>query len=106
MDDTHLSRGTEVINFTLGSLEKATILAGNGKDLFLLLCDRFTTEFYGGPGSDTMTVKEIEGATLLDGGEDGDSYEVDFGMLAAALTIDDTGKSGFDALSSQRDAGR
>ena len=98
MDDTYLSRGTEVINFTLGSLEKATILAGNGKDLFLLLCDRFTTEFYGGPGSDTMTVKEIEGATLLDGGEDGDGYEVDFGMLAAALTIDDTGKSGFDAL--------
>jgi len=98
MDDTYLSRGTEVINFSLGSLEKATILAGNGKDLFLLLCDRFTTEFYGGPGSDTMTVKEIGGATLLDGGEDGDGYEVDFGMLAAALNINDSGKVGFDAL--------
>ena len=98
MDDTHLSRGTEVINFTLGSLEKATILAGNGNDLFLLLCDRFTTDLYGGPGSDTMTVREIEAVTLLDGGEDGDGYEVDFGMLPSALTIDDTGNSAVDAL--------
>jgi hypothetical protein len=98
MDDAYLARDKETINFAPISLEKATILAGDGMDLFLLLCDRFTTEFYGGPGSDTMTVKEIEAATLLDGGEDGDGYEVDFGMLLAALTIGDTGSTGDDAL--------
>ena len=97
MDDTYLARDTETINFTL-------VLAGEGDDpgggrqrSVLLLCDRFTTEFYGGPGSDTMTVREIEAATLLDGG-DGDGYEVDFGMLAAGLTINDGGKVGFDVL--------
>jgi hypothetical protein len=98
MDDAYLARDKETINITLDSLEKATILAGDGMDLFLLLCDRFTTEFYGGPGSDTMTVKEIEAATLLDGGEGDDAYEVDFGMLLAGLTLDDTGMAGADAL--------
>jgi hypothetical protein len=95
----YLSRnGTEKVTFTDGSLEGATILAGDGADLFLLLCDRFTVEFYGEAGNDGIMVKEIEADTLLDGGEGSDSYLVEFGLLQAGLTLSDSGSFGADLL--------
>ncbi len=101
-----LKSGSETIQFVNpDTLEAATILAGDGKDLFLLLCDRFTVDFFGGPGSDTMTVNHFEQPTLLDGGEDGDTYEVNFGNLLATLSIDDKGTSGTDTLTANGTAG-
>jgi hypothetical protein len=95
----YLKSGTETINFiNPDTLEHGVIQAGDGKDLFLLLCDRFTVEYFGGLGDDSMTVNHFEQPTTLDGGDGGDSYQVNFGNLLATLSIDDQGLSGTDEI--------
>lgn len=94
----------------LGTFKEITIDLAGGADLGVMDTGgdpvAFCIDWFGGVGTDIFRVLASAAEELeLDGGADGDRYDISFGSLAGPVFVFDTGEIGRDAVNVHGTAG-
>jgi len=100
-----VTRGAPVVEtVTFTGVESTTVNSAAGDDI-LVDPDNANLTLLGGPGNDTITIANTLGPVTADGGEESDTYIVQFGGLNGPVTIADSGTTGTDSLILQSGTG-